>query len=87
MSLDILCQKLASDIIKVDFLSLPAQEWQKYFDKPSEERAELLNVISLEISNTKLDSQIQVILSYAQSKFYHTSLLPKNHVITSRLCF
>ena len=36
------------------------KEWHKYFDKPAEERSELLNVISLEISNTKLDSQIQV---------------------------
>jgi len=35
------------------------KDWQKYFDTAAEERTELLNVISLEISNTKLDTQIQ----------------------------
>ena len=40
-------------------ITMTMKEWQKYFDKPAEERSELLNVISLEISNTKLDGQVQ----------------------------
>ena len=34
------------------------KDWQKYFDQRKDERTDLLNVISLEVSNTKLDSQI-----------------------------
>ena len=34
------------------------KDWHKYFDQKKEERTDLLNVISLEVSNTKLDSQI-----------------------------
>ena len=34
------------------------KDWHKYFDQKQEERTELLNVISLEVSNTKLETQI-----------------------------
>lgn len=46
------------DVNKQQNFSMTMKEWHKYYETPHQERQNLYNVISLEFSNTKLDSQI-----------------------------
>ncbi len=39
-------------------VTMTMKDFQRYFDTPRQERTAVLNVISLEFSNTKLDSQV-----------------------------
>ena len=46
------------DVTTQKNIQLTMKEFNKYWDTPAESRTQLLNVISLELSNTKLDPQV-----------------------------
>ena len=49
------------DVTTQKNIQLTMKEFNKYWDTPAEQRTQLLNVISLEFSNTKLDPQVETI--------------------------
>ena len=47
------------DVTTQKNIQLTMKEFNKYWDTPAQQRSQLLNVISLEFSNTKLDPQVR----------------------------
>ena len=47
------------DVTTQKNIQLSMKEFNKYWDTPASQRTQLLNVISLELSNTKLDPQVR----------------------------